>query len=40
MVGQALTFAVAALTLGRLNSASSSFTALLMGLGTDFTIVM
>jgi predicted RND superfamily exporter protein len=40
MVGQALTFAAAALVLGRLNSASSSFSALLMGLGTDFTIVM
>ncbi len=40
MVGQALTFAVAAVALGRLNAASSSFTALLMGLGTDFTIVM
>ena len=25
---------------GQLNAASSSFTALLMGLGTDFTIVM
>ncbi|MBZ5640423.1 MAG: MMPL family transporter [Acidobacteriia bacterium] len=40
MVGQALTFAVAYLVFRRLNSASSSFTALLMGLGTDFTIVM
>jgi hypothetical protein len=40
MVGQALTFAVAFFAFGRLNSASSSFTALLMGLGTDFTIVM
>lgn len=40
LVGQALTFAVAYLALGRLNSASSAFTALLMGLGTDFTIVM
>lgn len=40
MVGQALTFALAYFALGRLNSASSSFTALLMGLGTDFTIVM
>jgi hypothetical protein len=40
MVGQAMTFAVAYLALGQLNSASSSFTALLMGLGTDFTIVM
>src|SRR5262249_55434478 len=40
MVGQALTFALAALVLGRLNSASSGFIAMLMGLGTDFTIVM
>ncbi len=40
LVGQALTFALAFFVLGRLNSASSSFTALLMGLGTDFTIVM
>jgi uncharacterized protein len=40
MVGQALTFAVAFVVFRRLNSASSSFTALLMGLGTDFTIVM
>ena len=40
MVGQALTFALAFFALGKLNSASSSFTALLMGLGTDFTIVM
>jgi len=40
MVGQALTFALAAVALGRLNASSSSFTALLMGLGTDFTIVM
>jgi uncharacterized protein len=40
VVGQALTFAVAFLVFRRLNSASSSFTALLMGLGTDFTIVM
>ena len=40
LVGQALTFAVAFFAFGRLNSASSSFTALLMGLGTDFTIVM
>lgn len=40
MVGQAITFALAWLVLGQLNSASSSFTALLMGLGTDFTIVM
>lgn len=40
MVGQALTFALAFFALGQLNSASSAFTALLMGLGTDFTIVM
>ncbi len=38
--GQALTFAVAYLFLSGLNSATSGFTALLMGLGTDFTIVM
>ncbi len=40
IVGQALTFAVAFLVLGRLNSASSGFVAMVMGLGTDFTIVM
>jgi len=41
MVGQALTFGAAFVFLGgQLNAASSSFTALLMGLGTDFTIVM
>jgi predicted RND superfamily exporter protein len=40
ILGQALTFAVAALVLGSLNSASASLPALLMGLGTDFTIVM
>jgi len=40
LVGQALTFALAAVVLGRLNSASSGFVAMLMGLGTDFTIVM
>jgi len=40
MVGQAATFAVAALALGSLNSASASLPALLMGLGTDFTILM
>jgi uncharacterized protein len=40
LVGQALTFGLAFLALGRLNSASSAFTALLMGLGTDFSIVM
>jgi len=40
IVGQALTFALAAIVLGRLNSASSGFVAMLMGLGTDFTIIM
>jgi hypothetical protein len=40
LVAQALTFALAAIALGRLNSASSGFVAMLMGLGTDFTIVM
>jgi len=40
ILGQAMTFAVAVLVLGSLNSASASLPALLMGLGTDFTIVM
>jgi len=40
IVGQALTFGLAAVILGRLNSASSGFVAMLMGLGTDFTIIM
>lgn len=40
MVGQALTLAVAWIFLGKLNSATTGFTAMLMGLGTDFTIVM
>jgi predicted RND superfamily exporter protein len=40
MIGQAATFAVALFALGTLNSASSALPALLMGLGTDFTIVM
>jgi len=40
LLGQALTFAVAALVLTSLNSASASLPALLMGLGTDFTILM
>ncbi len=40
VVGQVLTFAVAALLFERLNSASSGFVAMVMGLGTDFTIVM
>ena len=39
-VGLALTFAFAYLTLGRLNSASAGFSAMLVGLGIDFTIVM
>ncbi|HYV17860.1 MAG TPA: MMPL family transporter [Verrucomicrobiae bacterium] len=40
MVGQALTLAVASIFLRQLNSATTGFTAMLMGLGTDFTIVM
>ena len=40
LVGQALTFGLAFFALGQLNAASSAFTALLMGLGTDFVIVM
>jgi predicted RND superfamily exporter protein len=40
IVGQAMTFAIAAIVLGSLNSASASLPALLMGLGTDFTILM
>ncbi len=40
LVGQALTFAIAVLVLGGLNNATAGFTAMLMGLGTDFTIVM
>jgi predicted RND superfamily exporter protein len=40
LVGQAVTFAVATIVLGSLNSASASLPALLMGLGTDFTILM
>ncbi len=40
VLGQALTFAVATLVLGSLNSSSASLPALLMGLGTDFTILM
>lgn len=39
-VGLALTFVFTALALGRLNSATSGFSALLVGLGIDFTIVM
>jgi predicted exporter len=40
MVGQALTLGVAWIFLRGLNSATTGFTAMLMGLGTDFTIVM
>ncbi len=40
LVGQALTFFLCFLVLGGLNASSSAFTALLMGLGTDFVIVM
>ncbi|HEV8121969.1 MAG TPA: MMPL family transporter, partial [Candidatus Polarisedimenticolia bacterium] len=40
VVGQALTFGVAWIVLRQLNSATTGFTAMLMGLGTDFTIVM
>lgn len=40
IVGQAFTFALAAATLGSLNSSSAGVPALLMGLGTDFTILM
>jgi predicted RND superfamily exporter protein len=40
LAGQALTFGLAFFALGQLNAASSAFTALLMGLGTDFVIVM
>lgn len=40
LLGQAMTFAVATIVLGSLNSASASLPALLMGLGTDFTILM
>jgi predicted RND superfamily exporter protein len=40
MLGQAMTFAVGAIALGSLNSSSASLPALLMGLGTDFTILM
>ena len=38
--GLALTFIFTAVTLGELNSATSGFSALLVGLGIDFTIVM
>jgi uncharacterized protein len=40
LVGQFLTLAVAYLCLGHINSATTGFWAMLMGLGTDFTIVM
>ena len=40
VVGQCLTLAVAYVFLRNLNSATTGFTAMLMGLGTDFTIVM
>ncbi len=40
MVGQFLTLAIASLCLRNLNSATTGFSAMLMGLGTDFTIVM
>ncbi|PYQ10396.1 MAG: hypothetical protein DMH00_11375, partial [Acidobacteria bacterium] len=40
LVGQFLTLAVAYLFLGHINSATTGFWAMLMGLGTDFTIVM
>jgi len=39
LVGQALTFALCFFVLRELNASSSAFTALLMGLGTDFVIV-
>lgn len=40
VVGQVLTLAVAILVFGGLNNTTVAFTAMLMGLGTDFTIVM
>jgi len=40
LIGQALTFAMAYFVLGGLNASSAAFTALLMGLGTDFVIVI
>jgi hypothetical protein len=40
LVGQCLTLSVAYLFLRNLNSATTGFSAMLMGLGTDFTIVM
>ena len=40
LVGQFATLAVAYIALRHLNSATTGFSAMLMGLGTDFTIVM
>lgn len=40
VVGLALTMGMAAVTIGRLSSLTSSITALLVGLGVDFTIVL
>jgi len=40
MVGQVMTLAAAYVFLRNLNSATTGFSAMLMGLGTDFTIVM
>ena len=40
ITGQCLSLAVAFIFLRQLNSATTGFTAMLMGLGTDFTIVM
>jgi predicted RND superfamily exporter protein len=40
LVGQGMTFGLAFFVLRSLNASSSAFTALLMGLGTDFVIVM
>jgi hypothetical protein len=40
LIGLALTFAFAALVLGRLSSVTSGFAALLIGLGIDFIIVL
>lgn len=40
LLGQCLTFALARLAFGSLNSATATSASLLMGLGTDFTIVM
>ena len=40
LVGQFLTLGVAYVCLGHINSATTGFWAMLMGLGTDFTIVM